>query len=189
MRLKQSERKPFFQKYSNVPPRRPIAILAIAVAAAIIVPLGATAQAVIRDLPVGRFVPYGLDGTLVRVDAVTAHAHVGRDPYLREHRSASGSDGYVLVHLSVRNPGTQLENIPLFAATTFTRGGRAIDPAVYGPFVASSTTAAPSSATIGSRGTIHITLAIADVPDNDPLAKIVLSPNDATPAYRIRLPP
>ena len=186
MRRKRIARKRFSRKCSDVARRVTFAALTFALTT-FAAPLGIDAQAVIRDVPFGRFFPYGLDDTLVRADSMSVHAHVANEPYLRGYRSTPESDAYVLLRLSVRNPNGHREDVPLFAASTVTRGGKTIDPAVYGPFIAASTTAAPTSATIGPHATIRITLAIANLPDNDPIATVVLNPNDATPAYRIRV--
>ena len=147
----------------------------------------AQAQTVVRNTPLHAFVRYGLDATLVRFDRIESIAHIDARPYVREHRAAAGADAYLLVHITVRNPGVIAENVPLLQATITTDDGRTIDPSVYGPFLGSATVSAPTSATISPHASVRLILAIADVPDGHRVASIVFNPNDATPAYRLRL--
>ncbi|GAC1401162.1 MAG: hypothetical protein NVSMB59_22990 [Vulcanimicrobiaceae bacterium] len=157
------------------------------IVACALAPTATQAQATIRPLPLHAFVRYGLDATLVRVDRVEFVAHVDGRPYVRDHHRIAGADGYLLVRLSVRNPGATPENIPLLQTAFTTDDGRTVDPAVYGPFLEGAVTAAPTSATIAAHATARLTLAIADVPDGHRAASIVFNPNDDTAAYRLRL--
>ncbi|GAC1305837.1 MAG: hypothetical protein NVS2B3_05870 [Vulcanimicrobiaceae bacterium] len=162
-----------------------LATAAVAVAAG----PAARGQAVIRRARSGGFVPYGLDAVrlrLVRTDVFRFASARGAMPRFASALPRTET-GYLFFTLDLRNDGRIAENIPLLQATLHLADGTTIDPAVYGPFVGTSAIEAPSSATIAPHGTLVLHLAIGDVPNDRRVASVVLSPNDATPAYRFPL--
>ncbi|GAC1300616.1 MAG: hypothetical protein NVSMB19_07470 [Vulcanimicrobiaceae bacterium] len=148
---------------------------------------GAGAQATIVPATLGTFVRYGLDTVRLRVVRVQRVPHVDGRPYVRGFEPRGDASAYLLVTLEARNDGTRPENLPLLQVTLATAGGATIDPAVYGPFIGDATVEAPASTTIAPHRTVVMRLAVADVPNDRPIAELVLSPNDTTPAYRYRL--
>lgn len=170
---------------------RPMLCPLVGIAVVMLGPSHVSAQAVVKPIARDVDVAYGLDALRLRITSVAVRVRTPRGPVGRDRPVSflplPVRSRYLVVNLTVRNAGRIPENIPLFATTLRLGDGSAVDPAVYGPFIGEARTEAPTSTVIAPHSSLALHLIVGDVPNDRTVQSLILSPNDATSAYRFEL--
>ncbi|GAC1418849.1 MAG: hypothetical protein NVSMB64_28390 [Candidatus Velthaea sp.] len=145
-------------------------------------PAGARADG-IKDAKLNAYVRYG--DANVRIDKIESARHVDGNPIVDPNMNADDGNGYLIVSLSVQNPGSAEIFMPALSTILFLEDQSKVEGAeIRGPYVGAKTTEAPGR--LSPKESIRVRYVVPSWPGTR-VTKLVLDPNNGAPQLRFQI--
>ena len=146
-------------------------------------PLAASADVSIKDATFKTYLRY--TNAMIRIDKIESVRHIDGNPILGDFDPGDDT-GYLIVSLSVQNPGTAEIFMPNFGTVLFLEDQSKIEGDFRGPYVGAKTVEAPGR--IAPKESLRVRYVVPGW-TGTPITKIVLNSNDTAPQLRFEIHP
>lgn len=158
-----------------------------AAAFACLAALPAVADTPTKDAPLGAYFAYTTDKVNFRVDKIERVPHVDGAPIAKDADPGDGTQGYLILTLSVQNAGSQEHTFPSIREVVLLDDQSQVEDTLAGPYVGAGTADAPGS--LQPKQTVKVRIALFGIPTDRTVTKIILDPNEGSPKRRLTIKP